>query len=263
MTIEVKDVAVRFGGVDALKGVSLAVAPGRIVTVIGPNGSGKSTLFNSITGMVALARGSVSMDGEDLARMPACRRIARGLARTFQTPRFDPEVSVAEAVLCGFYPVARPRFAPALLRTPALRRQERRFHDECARILGDFGLADCRDKALGTLPMGLVRLVEVARAVANAPRYLLLDEPAAGLTRQEQAVLGAALRRLAASGIGVLLVEHNFGMVRDLSDHTVVLDRGALLMAGRPDELLRDPGFVRAYLGTAAAAHPASPECAP
>lgn len=250
MSIEVSRITVQFGGVTALKEVSLRVDSGRIVTVIGPNGSGKSTLFNSITGLVKVASGTVSIDGVDVSETPAHRRIAQGLARSFQTPRFDPKVSVEDAVLCGFYPVSRAGILASMLRLPHTAHQERLFSERCSQILMDFGLSDLRHAALGELPMGQVRMVEVARAIANQPKYLLLDEPAAGLTRTEQDLLGAEIRRVAASGVGVLLVEHNFGLVRSLSDHTVVLDRGALLLEGNPEELMRDPIFISAYLGS-------------
>lgn len=250
MSIEVEKVCVQFGGVTALKDVSLRVDPGRIVTVIGPNGSGKSTLFNSITGLVKVTSGAIRIDSKDVSLTPAHERIAQGLARSFQTPRFDPKVSVEEAVLCGFYPVSPAGIWGSMLRLPNVARQERGFADACNRILADFGLTRLRHAALGELPMGQVRLVEVARAVANQPRYLLLDEPAAGLTRNEQDVLGDEIRRVAASGVGVLLVEHNFGLVRSLSDHTIVLDRGVLLLEGDPETLMRDPIFVSAYLGS-------------
>jgi ABC-type branched-subunit amino acid transport system ATPase component len=255
MAVEASNIAVRFGGVAALTDVSVRIEPGRIVTVIGPNGSGKSTLFNSITGMVALAGGTVRLDGRDLAGVPTHRRIAAGLARTFQTPRFDPRVSVEEAVLCGFYPQSRGTLLGTLMRIPAVSREEGLFRERGEKILADFKLSALKNMALGELPMGQVRLVEVARAVANDPKYLLLDEPAAGLTKVEQALLSAEIRRIAESGVGVLLVEHNFGLVRALSDHTVVLDRGTLLIEGKPETLLHDAAFVDAYLGTTRANH--------
>lgn len=259
MSIEVDRVSVSFGGVHALSDVSIRVEQGRITTVIGPNGSGKSTLFNSITGLVSITSGTVKLDGEDMAGVPPYQRIARGLARTFQTPRFDPHVSVEEAVLCGFYPVARMGLLGAMFRAPSVGRQEREFARGCDAILEDFGLTGVRHASLGELPMGLVRLVEVARAVANRPRYLLLDEPAAGLTRAEQELLAAEIRRVVGSGVGVLLVEHNFAMVRSLSDHTLVLERGRMLAQGHPDELMRDPAFVEAYLGSSHGRHASAP----
>lgn len=164
-----------------------------------------------------------------------------------------------EAVLCGFFPVFRGGMLGAMLRLPSVARQEREFVQAVDTILHDLGLHSVRAAALGELPMGLVRLVEVARAMANRPRYLLLDEPAAGLTQAEQQRLVRQIRRVADSGIGVLLVEHNFAMVRSLSDHTVVLDRGRLLAQGAPDELMRDPAFVEAYLGSSQHRHASKP----
>lgn len=255
MAIEVIGIGVQFGGVTALKDVTAKLEPGRIVTVIGPNGSGKSTLFNSITGIVEIASGSVRFDGRDFKGVPTHDRIAAGLGRTFQTPRFDPRVTVEEAVLCGFYPHARASLFATLIRLPGVAREEKAFRERGAQILADFRLERLRHALLGELPMGQVRLVEVARAIANEPKYILLDEPAAGLTRPEQDLLSDEIRRLAEAGIGVLLVEHNFYLVRALSDHTIVLDRGTILIEGKPDELLRDPAFVAAYLGTARANH--------
>jgi len=249
MSIIVDRVNVRFGGVSALTDVSIRLDSGRVVSIIGPNGAGKSTLFNAITGLAAVSDGSVRIDDTDVATTPPYRRIACGLARTFQTPRFDPLVTVEEAVLCGFYPVSRAGMLGALVRTPAVAKEERDHLAACNRLLEHFKLDDMRDAVLGEIPMGQVRLVEVARAIANQPRYLLLDEPAAGLAKPEQEMLTTEIRRLAETGVGILLVEHNFALVRQLSDHTVVLDRGAMLIEGRPEKLMQDPRFVEAYLG--------------
>jgi len=229
----------------------VTLEPGRILGVVGPNGSGKSTLFNAITGMVTPTRGSVSIDGETLDRVPPFRRIARGLARTFQTPRFDPHVTVQEAVMCGFYPVHSAGFLPAMLRLPAAAREERRFRTRCDEILGELRLDEFRHLRMSELPMGRVRLVEVARAMANEPKFILLDEPAAGLPRVEQRMLSSEVRRLAAKGVGVLLVEHNFALVRELVEHVVVLKDGAKLLEGSPDVVARDRAFIDVYLGSA------------
>lgn len=255
MTIEVSNVCVSFGGVVALNGVSARIEPGRIVAVIGPNGSGKSTLFNTITGMVAPLSGDVLVNGQNLHGVPTHRRIAAGISRTFQTPRFDPHVSVEEAVLCGFYPQARSGLLSTLLRWPSVDREEKAFRDLGEKVLADFRLLSVRHMALGELPMGQVRLVEVARAIANEPKYLLLDEPAAGLSKDEQHLLSDEIRRVAGSGVGILLVEHNFAMVRALSDHIIVLDRGSLLLEGQTQDLLESQAFIDAYLGTSHAKH--------
>jgi branched-chain amino acid transport system ATP-binding protein len=250
MSVDVNNVSVDFGGIVALSNVSLKLERGRILAVIGPNGSGKSTLFNSITGMVEAAGGSISVDDVSLDRMSPHGRIALGLARTFQTPRFDPHVTVEEAVLCGFFPVASSGMLASLLRMPTAAQQEKNFSARCDEILQDLRLSKYRDNKMGELPMGQVRLVEVARAVANNPKYILLDEPAAGLARDEQTMLSYEVRRLAEKGVGVLLVEHNFNLIRELAEHVIVLNRGAMLLSGTAEEISRDKAFIDVYLGS-------------
>lgn len=255
MSIQVRDVTVRFGGVTALSDVSLTLELGTIVSVVGPNGSGKSTLFNSVSGLVPLAKGEIIIGGRDIRGSAPYQRVTLGLARTFQTPRFDPRESVERAVLCGFYPLASASLLSTMLRLPASNREEARLLDSCHRILRDLNLFELRDTALGELSMGQVRLVEVARAIANEPKYLLLDEPAAGLSRHEQQILAEEVKRLARAGVGVLLVEHNFHLVRELAGHVVVLDRGKMLLEGLPRDIEADPQFISLYLGNTAKSH--------
>ncbi len=252
MSIEIRDVTVRFGGITALSNASLTLEPGRIISVIGPNGSGKSTMFNAITGMVKPIAGTVIVDGVVADALSPSQRISLGLARTFQTPRFDPQITVEEAVLCGFYPVRKSGVLGSMLRLPKCSAEERHFLRRCHEILDDLKLLPLKDMQMGELPMGRVRLVEVARAVANEPRYILLDEPAAGLSLDEQRMLAGEIRRLAERGVGVLLVEHNFKLVRDLAEYLMVLKQGACLIEGDPERVASDPSFIEAYLGRAA-----------
>ncbi len=252
MSIEIRGVTVRFGGITALSDASLTLEPGRIISVIGPNGSGKSTMFNAITGMVKPVAGTVIVDGAVADGLSPSQRISLGLARTFQTPRFDPQITVEEAVLCGFYPVRKSGVLGSMLRLPKCSAEERHFLGRCHEILDDLKLLPLKDMQMGGLPMGRVRLVEVARAVANEPRYILLDEPAAGLSLDEQRMLAGEIRRLAARGVGVLLVEHNFKLVRDLAEYLMVLKQGACLIEGDPEHVASDPSFIEAYLGRAA-----------
>jgi ABC-type branched-subunit amino acid transport system ATPase component len=250
MSISIQNVTVRFGGVVALNQVSLEVHTGKITSVVGPNGSGKSTLFNAISGLVDLAEGSVAIDGTPLADASAADRVALGVARTFQTPRFDPSENVEHAVLCGFYPRAKAGLFATMFGLPASAREEASLLEGCHRILHDLNLFELRHAPLGELSMGQVRLVEVARAIANDPRYLLLDEPAAGLSSAEQRVLAGEIRRLADRGLGVLLVEHNFNLIRELSEHVLVLDRGKPTLEGLPRDIETNPEFVSLYLGS-------------
>lgn len=250
MTIEAKNVEVRFGGVAALKGVDLEVARGEILAVIGPNGSGKSTLFNAITGFVNLAAGEVSIDGHSLADVPAHKRIASGISRTFQTPRIDPTATVEDAVLCGFHTGAKSGLFAGLFRPAALRRSEKELSRRRDQLLEGLGLSSVAKQMTGELPMGLIRMVDIARAMAAEPRFLLLDEPAAGLSKAEQNVFIQQVRNVAARNVGVLLVEHNFGLIKKLASRVVVFDRGRVLLRGTAEEVSRRPEFVSAYLGT-------------
>ncbi|MBM6594865.1 ABC transporter ATP-binding protein [Microvirga pudoricolor] len=251
--IVVSSVTVRFGGVTALSDVSLNVQPRDIVGVIGPNGSGKSTLFNAVSGLVRPASGEIRIDGQDAVGVPPETLVRQGLARTFQTPRVDPVLPVEAAILCGFQTKARQSLLGAMLHLPGQRREEAQMRASCRAIMERLGLIEVADVPLGELPMGQVRLVDVARAMASEPRYLLLDEPAAGLSLLEQRRLAAAIRLLAADGVGVLLVEHNFGLVGELCRHVTVLDRGKVLLEGDVATVRSNPVFLQTYLGSHAA----------
>lgn len=249
MTLEASDLSVRFGGVAALDGVGITLEAGTIHGVIGPNGSGKSTMFNCLTGFVRPDSGKVLLDGHDISDTPIHQRIHRGLARTFQTPRFDPSTSVWQAIACGLYPNTGRGLLSSMLWTPGVRRREKDVRDAVDVLLDDFRLQDVRDEPIGGLSLGRVRLVEVARGVAMSPKYLLLDEPAAGLAKDEQVLLADELERLAGSGIGVLIVEHNFDLVIRICHQVLVLNRGRVLVQGDGPTIADHEGVRRIYLG--------------
>lgn len=242
----------RFGGVQALEGAAVSVEPGQITGLIGRNGSGKTTLFNCITGFIVPDGGTVTLDGIDLTGARPEAVVAAGLSRTFQTPREDARTSVRHAVRCGCYVQSKAGILGAIAGLPGALREERRIGVLADGLIERFGLWAQRDAPLGTLSMGLVRLVEVARAMATGARYLLLDEPAAGLSGDEQQILSAQIRAVAHSGVGVLLVEHNFSLVRSMCDTITVLDFGKVLSTGSPDQIAHDPKVVQAYLGAVA-----------
>lgn len=250
MKLEALNASVRFGGIQALKDVSVSIAQGEIVAVVGANGSGKSTLFNAITGFVPLERGEILLDGKRLNGLSAHRRVHRGLSRTFQTPRIDPEQSVLEAVMAGGSGASRSRLWDACLATPRGIKDAREIEAHAWQVLRDLGLEAQAHHSMGELPMGTVRLIDVGRAIMGRPSFLLLDEPAAGLSHAEQDVLKAKIHHLAEQGVGVLLVEHNFRFVTDLADRMTVLQNGAVLDAGKPEEVARRPEFIRLYLGS-------------
>ena len=237
-----------FGGVRALAYASVSVQPGYITGLIGRNGSGKSTLFNCITGFLRPDEGQIIVDGRDITGMLPQQVVGSGVARTFQTPRVDPRVRVREAVACGFFG-SRAGFLSSLFGTLTARREEQRIWASTEQLMHRLNLLSWQDHEVGQLSMGLVRLVEVARAMAAGARYLLLDEPAAGLTPQEQSVLGEQIRAVADSGVGVLLVEHHFAFIRELCTVVTVLDFGRVLREGTPSEIAKDPQVVATYLG--------------
>jgi branched-chain amino acid transport system ATP-binding protein len=181
------------------------------------------------------------------------RLVRAGVARTFQTPRVDMRATVRDAVLAGFYTTVRTGFVPAMLGLPSARAEERRLQDAASHLMDQLRLLPLAGSEIGRLSMGQVRLVEVARCLAAGARYVLLDEPAAGLTRKEQELLAEQIRELAARDIGVLLVEHNFGLIRSLCDEVTVLETGRVLSAGAPETVAADARVIESYLGRAEA----------
>ncbi|KAB2919396.1 MAG: ATP-binding cassette domain-containing protein [Hyphomicrobiaceae bacterium] len=264
MTLMAEGVTVRFGGILALDAVSIEVQPGQVASVVGSNGSGKSTLFNAIMGFAGLASGAIRLDGRAIHELPAHRRVQLGLCRTFQTPRIDPESTVFDAIRSGGIMSLKSGLFAACLATPRGRSEAAGIDHRTEKVLEELRLAHLALARMGELPVGTIRLIDVGRAVMGKPRFILLDEPAAGLSHAEQDALKAQIRRLASEGVGVLLVEHNFRFVSDVSDHLTVLDRGRVLGSGRPGEVSKRPEFVRSYLGSFAgkASAAASPRAA-
>jgi branched-chain amino acid transport system ATP-binding protein len=237
--LQVAEAEVRFGGVHALRGVDLIVEPGTVTGLIGPNGAGKTTLFNAICGLQSLHAGSVSFDGTDMTALKPHKRARLGIARTFQRLEVFGSLSVRENVL-----------AAAEIR----RRWSHDRSDAAANadgVLDLVGLAHLAGRPADTLPTGQARLLELARALATRPRLLLLDEPSSGLDDTESEELGDLLCQLAQAGMGVLLVEHDMGLVMRICTTINVLDFGSVLMVGSPAEVRADERVRAAYLGSA------------
>jgi ABC-type branched-subunit amino acid transport system ATPase component len=236
--LTLEDVSVRYGGVDALANVSLAVEPGSVLGLIGPNGAGKTTLVNATTGLAPLASGSIKLNGTRIdGRAPY--RIARaGIARTYQNIRLFGALDVRGNLAAGWY--ARHGSPDASAIQALLER---------AGIEG----IDLRARA-SALPYGDQRRLEIARALAAAPLIVMLDEPAAGMNPSETVRLVEVIRGIAASGIGVLLIEHDMSLVRAACDRVVVLNFGVVIARGTPSEVAHDPVVVEAYLGSDAGA---------
>ncbi|GAC1314324.1 MAG: ABC transporter ATP-binding protein [Acidimicrobiales bacterium] len=241
--LEIEQVSVRFGGHLALAEVDLHAPDGRITGLIGPNGAGKTTLFNVITGTQAPDGGRVLLDGADITRLAPFKRARLGLARTFQRLELFGLLTVRENI----------EVAADIRRTWDRRASGGERPAEIAdRLLREIGLDAVADVRADALPTGQARLVELGRALATRPRMLLLDEPASGQDESETARFAALLRRLAAAGIGILLVEHDMSLVMDVCETINVLDFGTLLATGPPADVRADPAVLTAYLGAPA-----------
>ncbi|MFF9051749.1 ABC transporter ATP-binding protein [Streptomyces erythrochromogenes] len=244
-------VGVRFGGVRALSGVDLGIRAGEVCGLIGPNGAGKTTLFDVLSGIRRPDRGRILLDGADITRRSPVWRARHGMRRTFQRQQLFGQLSVADNVLVAQEWRGGGGGPPAdLLALPARRARERDRRVRGERVLADCGIGVLGTSYAGGLPVGQARMVELARAVADPPRVLLLDEPASGMSAPERERLAAVVRRLAAEeGCAVLLVEHNVAFVMDLCTRVVVLDLGTVLAEGTPAEVRADPLVREAYLG--------------
>jgi branched-chain amino acid transport system ATP-binding protein len=237
--LEVRGVTVRFGGLTAVDSVSLAVEAGTVMGIIGPNGAGKTTLFNVIAGIQQPTYGLVQLDGKDVTRLRAHQRARRGLSRTFQRLEVFGTLTVRENLLVA---------------AESRRRWDRSEKPEIVvdGLLEELGLTDHVDTEADALPTGTQRLVELARALATRPRVLLLDEASSGVSSYETGAMVTLLRRLAADGLTIVLVEHDMPFVMGLCDRVAMLDHGVLVADGTPDEVQHEPAVQAAYLGTGA-----------
>lgn len=251
--LEVQQVSVRFGGVQALADVNLALQPGEICGLIGPNGAGKTTLFNCITRLYGIAGGSIRFEGRSIDTLHPRQVIAAGIARTFQNVGLYPGMTVLDNVMLGTHHHARQGLFASLCQPRRTARAERHLAERCHTILAELGLQAHAFEPAGALPYPTQKRVEIARALAAEPRLLLLDEPAGGLTHGEVAQFGELVQRLAASHrLTVLLVEHHMGLVMNLCRRLVVMNLGRNLAQGDPASVRANPEVVAAYLGRAA-----------
>jgi branched-chain amino acid transport system permease protein len=253
--LDIAGLTVRFGGLVALRAVSLALPAHGVVAVIGPNGSGKSTLFNAVTGLVAADEGAVRFAGADITRLPPHAILDRGIARTFQNLRLFPNLTVLENVMVGMHARLRTGAAGALLRLPRTRREEEEARERALEILGIFGnrLVPRIDHLASSLSYANRRRVEIARALASRPKLLLLDEPTAGMNPAETLELAEQIKSLNQRGLSIVLIEHKLDVVVNLAERVVVLDHGEKIAEGTPDAVRRDEEVIRAYLGRSAA----------
>jgi branched-chain amino acid transport system ATP-binding protein len=247
--LEVRNLHRSFGGLQAVKDVHFQVQRGTIKAVIGPNGAGKTTLFNLIAGALPPQQGTVLFCGRPITGWKPHAIARLGIARTFQTTRLFPHMTVLENVMVGRHARTRCGFVAGMLRLPRAWREEREIQARALAILDDLGLTAQARAPAATLSFGRQRLVEFARALATDPELLLLDEPAAGLNIYETQALAGLITKIRRRGVTCLIVEHDMSLVMNISDDMVVLDHGRKIAEGPPRVIQRDPEVVRIYLG--------------
>ena len=238
-----------FSGLVAVSDVSFEVYPGEIVGIIGPNGAGKTTLFNDITGMYTPTSGVITFDGERLNGLKPHQITARGMARTFQNIRLFNNLLAIDNVMVGLHTQTKAGVVSSILKLPRHRREEREGLARAEEILRQTGLYDYRYHYANSLPYGLQRRLEIARAMAANPKVLLFDEPAAGMNEQETEDLLSFIRQLKDMGYTIVLIEHDMGLVMRLCERIYVLDHGMLIASGTPEEVQANELVIDAYLG--------------
>jgi branched-chain amino acid transport system ATP-binding protein len=250
IVLRASSLGLRFGAVDALRDVSIAVASGEVHAIIGPNGAGKSSLLNCLSGFYRPQRGEVMFEGRDITHLRPHRRAAIGIGRTFQGIQTYPSMTVRENILTGFHPRARTGMFGALVYWGRVRNEEQALTRKAEAIIEFLELEELRHATVGDLSYGLRKRVDLGRAIALDPKILIMDEPMAGMNPEEKGDLARFVLDIRdARKIPIVLVEHDMEVVMDISDTVTVLDFGKVIASGPPDYVRADPAVISAYLG--------------
>lgn len=250
MLLEINHIKKSFGGVQAVKDVTLKVDKGQIIGIIGPNGAGKTTVLNLISGIYPIDEGYIKFKGQDLKGMKQFKIARLGISRTFQNIRLFKGLTVLENVMTALDSTTKYNLASALFRLPSKVKQEKANTQKVLDVLEMVGLSQYKDESPFNLPYGLQRRVELARAIVNDPELLMLDEPAAGLNPSEiDEFIALVLKLREKYGFGILFIEHRMKVVNELAEYIYVINFGDLLTEGLPEKVVNDPEVIKAYLG--------------
>ncbi|MBQ8238368.1 MAG: ABC transporter ATP-binding protein [Oscillospiraceae bacterium] len=248
--LDVRNLGIDFGGLTAVDEFNMTIGPTEISGLIGPNGAGKTTIFNLLTSVYQPTRGSILVKGIDTKGMDTARVNKLGVARTFQNIRLFDDMTALDNVKVGMHNEIKCSFLSSLLRLPGYFKAERKANEKAMELLEFMGLADIADQKAGSLPYGVQRRLEIARALASDPAIILLDEPAAGMNPSETTELMHQIRRIRDHfQIAIFLIEHDMNLVMNVCEGIVVVNYGKIIAKGTPDEIKNNPAVIEAYLG--------------
>lgn len=249
MLLKIDNLCLSFGGLKATNDVTIYLEEGKISGLIGPNGAGKTTFFNLISGVYKPDSGTIIFDGKRIDGLSPYQINSAGISRTYQVINLFKKMTVLENVMVGMHPRLKSSVLESLLHTKKERAEEQASKERAYELLDFVGLKEYALDEAGSLPYGQQRLLEIVRGLASNPRLILLDEPAAGMNSKEKEDLNVLLRKIIATGVTILIVEHDMKLVMDVTDHIFVLNYGKKLAEGTPDEIQKNPEVVAAYLG--------------